>query len=386
MNAHADASPSSSSIWIKCPASVTKARGKRRAPTVYTTEGQAAHEVADMLIHGLPAPDTVTCDGVEVEVSEGMVDAVERYVGYVETRKAGADIFRTESVVTVPVLGGEKLYGTADVVAYDRVTENLEIVDLKYGRGVAVSAVNNPQLRIYALGAVNSIGAAYPIDTVQMTIIQPRTENTPGQNTEMIDVTALYAWRDTILFPAIVRIDADDQTETPGDHCRWCVRAGECSALANLAQYEARMTFDQVTTGLTNDDLAEILNKAELVQAWIAQVQAEASQRLDHGQTIPGWKLVAKKGMEKWTDHDAALDELRHQFSDIIDEMVKLRTPAQVKRVLKSRKYNENTVGALTNRESTGTTLARDEDPRPGVHNDAKSVFEQLTESLEEGA
>jgi hypothetical protein len=90
--------------------------------------------------------------------------------------------------------------------------------------------------------------------------------------------------------------------------------------------------------------------------------------------------------MEKWTDHDAALDELRHQFSDLIDEMVKLRTPAQVKRVLKSRKYNENTVGALTNRESTGTTLARDEDPRPGVHNDAKSVFEQLTESLEEGA
>ena len=386
MNAHADASPSSSSIWIKCPASVTKARGKRRAPTVYTTEGQAAHEVADMLIHGLPAPDTVTCDGVEVEVSEGMVDAVERYVGYVERLKAGADIFRTESVVTVPVLGGEKLYGTADVVAYDRVTENLEIVDLKYGRGVAVSAVNNPQLRIYALGAVNSIGAAYPIDTVQMTIIQPRTENTPGQNTEMIDVTALYAWRDTILFPAIVRIDADDQTETPGDHCRWCVRAGECSALANLAQYEARMTFDQVTTGLTNDDLAEILNKAELVQAWIAQVQAEASQRLDHGQTVPGWKLVAKKGMEKWTDQDAAQAELQDEFPSLIWSMLKLRTPAQVKAILKRERQDKDFVETLTNRESSGTTLARDEDPRPGVKTDAKSVFEQLTESLEEGA
>ena len=180
MAAHADASPSSSSIWINCPASVTKARGRRRLPTIYTAEGSAAHEVADLLIHGLIPPDEIVVDGMTFEVDDDMVDAVERYVEYVEKLKANSDVFRTETQVAVTLPGSEKLYGTADVIAYNRGTENLEVVDLKYGKGVAVSVVGNPQLRIYALGALDSLGAAYPVETVQMTVIQPRTESTPA--------------------------------------------------------------------------------------------------------------------------------------------------------------------------------------------------------------
>jgi hypothetical protein len=140
-----------------------------------------------------------------------------------------------------------------------------------------------------------------------------------------------------------------------------------------------------VTTSLTNDDLAEILDKAELVQAWINQVQAEASQRLDRGQTVPGWKLVAKRGMEKWIDADEALADVNNMFPHV-DGLLKLRTPTQVKKTLKAAKEDPGSVAAYITKESSGTTLARDEDPRPGVKTDAKSVFEQLTESLEEGA
>src|SRR4249920_3638362 len=160
MSQHADASPSSSATWLACPASVTKARGRRRLPTIYTAEGSAAHEVADLLIHGLIPPDEIKVDGgFIIGIDDDMIDAVERYVGYVEKLKANADVFATEVSVTIPVIGGEKLYGTADVIAYNEKTETLEIVDLKYGKGVEVSAAGNPQLRIYALGAIQHLVA-----------------------------------------------------------------------------------------------------------------------------------------------------------------------------------------------------------------------------------
>ena len=390
-NAHADASPSSASIWLKCPASVTKARGRKRLPTVYTAEGSAAHEVAERLIHGLPAPSEVTIDGFTFPVDDDMVEAVEVFCGYAGALKQKADIFRTETLVEVPTFGNEKLYGTADVIAYTKAIENIEIVDLKYGRGVAVSAANNPQLRIYALGAIDSLGGAYPISEVRMTIIQPRTGGEVGVNTEMVDVHELYAWRDTVLLPALAKIGLDDPTEKPGEHCRWCVRAGECRALADLAQSRAAVVFDDQTgtpdlkqvASLSDNELAAILDQADMVVSWIERVRAEASNRIDRGGLVPGWKLVAKRAMRKWVDEEDAMDRLSDEYPNVYDEMVVLDTPAGVERALKRHKIKPDIVATLVKKESSGTTLAPEEDPRPEVKNNPQTVFKQLTSSLE---
>jgi hypothetical protein len=388
MTAHADASPSSSSIWINCPASVTKARGKKRLPTVYTTEGSAAHEVADMLIHGLPAPDSVALDGTTVEVDDDMVEAVERYVVFIETLKAKADVFDTEVSVRLRAFGGEDIFGTADVISYREKTKTLDVVDLKYGKGVAVSAKGNSQLRIYALGAIRLLSDAGwdEIDKIRLTIIQPRTETDPGLNCEEITVDELVAWRDTVLNIATEKLSRNDPTENPGAHCRWCVRAGECASLAKLAQSEARVVFDKKGAlhpeVLTDKELAGILDSAEMITAWMEKVRQEASQRLDHGGAIPGWKLVAKRAMEKWIDPDDALADLNNMFPHV-DGLLKLRTPAQVKKTLKAAKENPDIVAAYTCKDSSGNTLARDDDTRPRVETSPKTVFDMLKTSLE---
>lgn len=394
MSLHADASPSSSSIWIKCPASVTKARGRKRLPTVYTTEGSAAHEVADMLICGLPAPDTVTLDGTIVEVDDDMVEAVERYVTFVEQLRAKSDFFDTEVSVALPVIWGETIFGTADVIAYTEKTRTLDVVDLKYGKGVAVTAKGNSQLRIYALGAIYKLSVEkwVPVDTIRLTIIQPRTEIDIGMNTEEIDIHELTAWQDTVLTIAVEKLSRNDQTENTGTHCRWCVRAGECQSLAKLAQTEARIVFDK--TGkmhpevLSDKDLAGILDSVEMITSWIEKVRLEASQRLDHGAVIPGWKLVAKRAVEKWIDDEEALAEMEISYPDCVDQMVKLRTPAQVKKVIVSAEGVKPGIAAaivaeLTTKESSGNTLARDDDIRPKVETSPKSVFDMLKSSLE---
>jgi hypothetical protein len=384
MSAHADASPSSAHQWIHCPASVTKARGRTRKATVYTREGTAAHHVAETLIHGLNPPDEVEVEGEVVEVDDDMVDYVERYVEYVEKLKRGADVFMTEVRVSLDGLP-EPVFGTADVIAYWRKARAIEVPDLKYGKGVLVSPKDNPQVRIYALGAINALGPFEPVDMARMTIVQPRAQGSSVQS-EDVSVEELLQWERDVLAPAAQRLADGDETENPGEHCRFCVRAGECKSIANLAQTSAKMVFKSKAStpdvgGFNNDELAAILDKAELISGWIAKVRAEASQRLDHGQTVQGWKLASKRAMRRWADEGGALAALTKSGLSHAD-VTKIVSPAAAERVLKRAGMKTAILDKLVVKESSGTTLVRDDDPRKGIAADAKSVFGGLSSVL----
>ena len=154
MSAHADASPSSGDDLAHVPSKRDPARGKKRLPSPYTREGTAAHEAAERLVHGLPAPAVVTVDGEDIVVSDDMLDHIEHYTKYVEALQKGANWFAAETQVKLTYLP-EPLFGTADALAYTIFPhKTLEVVDLKYGRGVAVGVENNPQLKIYGLGGL----------------------------------------------------------------------------------------------------------------------------------------------------------------------------------------------------------------------------------------
>ena len=388
--AHADASPSSASIWLKCPASVTQARGRARLPTVYTREGSAAHVVAEHLAMGLLPPREVDVEGVLVEVDEDMLAAVEVYAAHIANLAKTADHYMLETKVTVSGLS-EPLSGTADFIAWTGKT--IDVVDLKYGKGVPVAVVDNPQLRIYGLGAFALRLKSVPLataDTIRMSVVQPRMSG-PAVQTETLTRKELLAFREKTLKPALRKIADGDNTEVAGEWCRWCVRAGECRTLAKVAQDEARMVFEPTPEGvatagpLDDGELAAILEQAEMISAWVEMVRAEASRRLDHGRAIPGWKLVAKQARRKWIDADATLPVLNAKFPDLVADMVKLDTVAAVERVLKAAKADTGIIdvgGGLVSKESSGTTLVREADPRAAVASDARSVFEQLTESL----
>jgi len=386
--AHADCSPSSSHIWLQCPASVTQARGRVRIATPYTREGSAAHVVAENLAMGLLPPRQVTVDNETVVVDDDMIDAVTVYADHVAGIIKTADYYLIETQVIVSGLP-EPLSGTADFLAW--TGDTLDVVDLKYGKGVPIAVKDNPQLKIYGLGGLAAKGlvskvVTQPVKQVRLSVVQPRISG-PAVTTETLTVAELNAFKQATLKPALKRIAENDSTEIPGEHCRWCVRAGECRTLAQLAQTEARVIFAAPgTSALSDVELAAILEQAELIAAWIERVRAEASQRIDHGQTIPGWKLVAKQARRKWANVDDATRTLADRFPESFDEMVKLDTPAAVERVLKRARQKLDILEpgqGLVLKESSGTTLARVDDERPGVVTDAKSVFAQLTESLE---
>ena len=383
-NDHADASPSSASIWLNCPASVTQARSRVRRASPYTREGTAAHEVAELMIHGFWIPDEIEVEGEIVEITDEMIEHVQVYVDYVEKRKREAIVFETETIIKLDWLL-EPIWGTADtkvIYAEDNKTV-LEIVDLKFGKGVPVGAANNPQLRVYGLGAVAATDdpdIGLDIDLVRLTIIQPRIGG-PEPDSETLRPIELYQWGLDVLEPAVQRIAASDPTEIPGDWCRWCVRAGECRAFADRTTLAAQAAFDpipeKIVGGLTNNDLSAILDKAELVTAWVNLVRAEASQRVDHGAVIPGWKLVPKRAMRKWIDEDAALSAL-HEAGVPLRQVVKAVSPAAAERALKANRLGLNALDGLVKKESSGSTLVRDEDPREGLALAAESVFNAI--------
>ena len=380
MSKHADASPSSASIWLKCSASVTLARGKKRLPSPYTREGTAAHEAAEYIANGLPAPAVVTVDGEDIAISDDMLDHIDHYTKYVEALRARSHIFQTETKVELLDLP-EPLYGTADALGWNSFNAELEIVDLKYGRGVVVGVEGNPQLKIYGLGGERKFQG---VKKIKLTIVQPRTAGPPVQSVTL-GVGELKIWEAEILEPALQRIADEDPTETPGPHCRWCVRAGECKALAAMAQIEARAAFANdpatIVGGLSNDDLSHALDKAELISAWINLVRAEASQRADHGQTIPNWKLVPKRAMRKWTDDNDALAAL-NVAGVPLHEVVKVVSVAAAERAMKAHRKPMGPLLPLIVKESSGTTLVRDDDARDAVDMSPRNAFPALDNSV----
>lgn len=374
VKSHADCSPSASSIWINCPASVTKARGRARKATVYTREGTAAHSVAEMVLKDAGTlPTEIMVEGEIIQVTEEMLDGVETYTGIIQEAGQFGEL-HIEQRVSVDV-GGEPLWGTSDAYVIYPQVGHLDVFDLKYGAGVAVDA-GSSQNRIYGLGAMEAVAPFHEINTVGLNIVQPRQKD-PVRRV-VLPAQELLRWKDATLVPAIRRIEDGDMTETAGDHCRWCVRAGECAALAQLAQEKAKVTFGNQpppVLSLSNQDLADILDHVDIISAWIGKVRAEASDRLDKGQVVPGWKLVPKRAQRKWVSDKMrdALEELMKRGVPVLD-IVRIETITTVEKVLKRLKIKV-ALDQFTVKESSGSTLASEKDEREAIDTSPQGVF-----------
>jgi hypothetical protein len=372
MSKHADASPSGSSTWIVCAAAVTQARGKVRKSTPFTREGSAAHQLAEAVLKGEPAPSRgmlITIEGEAIEVTAEMEDAVSTYVAVCE---ADSDAEAEGVEVRVHLnYEGEDIFGTCD--RYSFKTPVLKVKDFKYGQGVPVSP-NSSQLKIYALGVINELGPFADIEQIELTICQPRNG---GTTTHTLSYAELIEWETTVLLPAVARLAANDPTEVAGDHCRWCVRAGECRAFAALATSKAKVAFGTIPpdpTTLTDQELGEILEHAETISAWVTKVRAEVSARIDNGAKVPGWKLVAKRAVRKFADEVGALSTIL-QRGVPWDEITRIETLGTVEKVLKKHGVKPDVLDPYLVKESSGSTLVPEDSPREAIATDAKTVF-----------
>ena len=308
MGRHALLSASSSKRWLNCTPSARLEEGfaEETGNSVYAEEGTAAHALAEHKLKRClkrrskrPVSD-YQCDEME-ECTDG-------YVAYVMEQ---VELARQECKDPV-VLIEQRLdysayvpegFGTGDLlIVADRV---LTVVDLKYGKGVAVDAEWNPQMMLYGLGALELFGAIYDIETVRMAIYQPRLESV---STWEISVSDLMEWVDKELKPRAALAIAGEGEFRSGSWCRFCKAKNTCRARAEEFLGLAQMEF-RAPALLTDDEVAEVLKVADELARWSADVYAYAQDEdVSKGKKWAGFKLVEGRSCRKYTDEEEAAE------------------------------------------------------------------------------
>ena len=372
--AHAVLGASSAHRWMACPGSVrASAEAPPRPSSRYADEGTAAHQLAERCLRdGTDAAAWVgnaeTVNGAEWEVTEEMAEAVQVFLDAVRGAVGAGDTLLIEQRFDLTSVY-DGMFGTNDACVLSPARGTLSVFDYKHGKGHAVEARGNPQLRYYALGAMLHTGAS-GIHTVEAAIVQPRAPHRDGPvRRETVPAMDLFE------FTADLRAAAK-ATEDPaaplraGDWCNFCPAAGTCPALRDKALETAMADFAGVTIKVPADpgvldpvDLARLLDGADLIDKWLAAVRAHALHLAESGVVVPGYKLVDKRAVRKWRDDGSvpqALSGLGLDQDDIYDR--KLRSPAAVEKLLPKDRRSE--MAALVMKESSGVNLVREEDSR----------------------
>jgi hypothetical protein len=330
-----------------------------REDTEYSLAGTAAHEVfALWLTSGTPpAPGWMTAAGLPVTAE--MVEMVRPMVEWVLDYQVmnGARIFSEEQIEIGEHLGLDAgvCWGTADVMA---LSENeLMIADLKTGY-VSVDP-DCDQIKLYALGAWHKTGCLY--DNIRLVVLQPPDESPVKE--KVFTRPDLVAW--TKEFADVVEAASDPEAAlVPGDdQCRFCPAAGACPALQEETLRLAKFEAIGNPLALSLEQMAVILEKADMIQKAIEAIRGHVLKLLSSGQDVPGWKLVRGKKNRAWKNPDAVLDDLLLANATVpLDKLAprKLVSPAQAEKIL-----TKDLVANLCFTPEGDATLARADDPRP---------------------
>lgn len=308
MAQHAILSASGAYRWLKCTPSARLERQFKDEQSPYAAEGTRAHAAAEQLLTKEIFPDRKVTepkfDDKEMEIAvQRYVDICMEKVIAARKRTPDADI-QVEARVDFSRWVPEG-FGTGDMVIV--ADDTLEIVDLKYGKGVPVSAEGNPQMRLYALGAYEANSLLYDIKTIRMTIVQPRLDSV---NSDEMSIEELIAWGDSIKDTAKLAYDGEGECQA-GDHCGFCKARHLCRALSNACLDEFYKHGGKKTSLLLDTEVAEVLDMADMIIKWARDVQNYAfDQAVNEGKNWPGYKLVEGRSSRKITNAEAAAQAL----------------------------------------------------------------------------
>lgn len=366
---HALLGASSAARWIACTPSARATEGLPDQESTYAAEGTRAHEVCEKALRYKLAkweagkPFDLLSDWAQQSMPTEMFNAANQYVSFLHEQWVGFScrpgVFIEQEVdVSRWVPGG---FGTCDCLMIGGGL--LHIIDFKYGQGVPVSPVRNPQLMYYALGAYALFDGLESIDTVRMSIVQPRIQEEP--ETWELPLSDLLSWAREVLQPAAEMAWRGEGTFCPGEHCRFCKAHPGCRGWQE--KYGPLAGFEPLPqpAALSDEELGEWLQKVEGLAAYARELEDYAQTALLEGRTLPGWKLVQGRSTRKWTDQDAAF---RQMEADGIDEaMLYTRTPISLtaaEKMLGKKKFAE-VMSAFITRAPGAPKLAKDSDPRP---------------------
>lgn len=380
MTAHSKIGASSADRWFRCPGSVRLSEGLPNYTSEYAAEGTAAHTLAEQCYTSGMKPETfigkkIHVDRFEIEVTQEMCDAVHVYLDAIAAVKLQGGDARAEVRFHLASVHPD-LFGTGDFVHFSPRTKTLTVLDYKHGAGKPVEVKNNSQLKYYALGALLELKVG--ADKVTYGIIQPRCPHPDGPvRTETIDALDLLEFADDL-------VKAAKATEDPkaalvaGDHCRWCPAAAICPKRKEIATMAAASAFKPAPpydVALLAKTLAEI----DGIEAWCKSVREFAYSEAERGESIPGFKLVAKRATRKWLDAIAARTWLLAKGCDKleIETTPELKTPAMIEKIL--GKEDAKGLAEFVKAESSGHTLVPEDDKRPAAKPAVASVFSPQT-------
>lgn len=372
MSGHAILSASGAHRWMACTPSARLELEFEDNSGEAAAEGTAAHALAEHKLR--KALKLRSKKPVSKYDSDEMDICTDDYVGFVLETVAQAKL----SCPDPRVLIEQKLdfsqyvpdgFGTGDCVIIADGT--LHIIDFKYGQGVLVNAEDNPQMKLYALGALELFDGIYDIDAVSMTIFQPRRENV---STYTVFKKALYQWAEKILKPTAVLAYDGAGEYAPGEHCQFCRAAVKCRARAESKLKLTALEF-ALPPLLSDEEIAEVLSSIGDLTNWANEIMAYATDTaVNHGKQWPGFKVVEGRSSRKYSDEKAVAEAAKSAgYHDIyrqslipITEMEKLLGKAKFKEVL----------GGLIRKPPGKPMLVRLSDKRPAMNlSSAKNDF-----------
>ena len=366
MSKHALLSASSSYRWLRCTPSARLEQQFEDEQSPYAAEGTKAHALAETLLNRLLFDMNYDESEAEPEnYSREMTEAVSQYVDICmekanEARKRSAD---AEIMVEARLDYSEwapEGFGTGDMVIV--ADEVLEVVDLKYGKGVPVSAINNSQMRLYALGAYAAYGLLYDIKTVKMTIVQPRLDSVTTDTMAIVD---LLSWGESIK-PVAKKAFEGDGDCVAGSHCGFCKVRHLCRALADTCLEEFYQMGGKKTNLLMDSEVAHILDMYPVIKRWLEDVNEYAIQKAVSGEKDwPGYKVVEGTSKRKITEPIKAAQALLaadYEASEIYRPQ-ELKTITDLTKLLGRNGFNE-IVGPFVVKPPGKPTLAPLSDPR----------------------
>lgn len=362
--AHSVLGASAADRWMNCTPSAQLTAGMEDETTTFAAEGTAAHALCEWKVRKAlkmragrrPTSDYWT-DEME-EFTDDYRDFIMDLVGQAKlTCKDPVTLIEQHLDFSCYVPDG---FGTGDfLLVADR---ELNVVDFKYGRGVAVYADHNPQMMLYALGALNLFDCLYDIEQVTMTIFQPRLSSI---STWTISAEELYKWAEEVLKPKAELAAKGEGEFISGSWCRFCKARNTCRARAESFLELAKMEF-QPPVLLSDEEVAEVIEKADELSKWASDVMAYAqAEAIENGKHWNGYKLVEGRSTRRFTDEKKVEEAAKGAgYTDIYNKSLISLTAFEK---LMGKDIFKEVLGSYVTKPAGKLTLVPVSDKRPEV-------------------
>lgn len=372
MAKHALLSASGAHRWLECTPSAQLELQFPQSTSEYAEEGTAAHELCELTArYWLGEISEAEYENQRDELAKGkyynaeMQECANDYAKFVAEKTAAARETCEDAFTALEVRVDFSKYvkdgfGTGDcIIVSDNV---LEIIDFKYGKGVRVEAAGNPQMKLYTLGAYLEYNTLFDIDSVRMTIFQPRLSGV--QSSDEITVKELLEWAEKYVKPrAKLAYKGEGEFAPSEEVCKFCRAKAQCKARAD----KNLKLFDEAPDILllTPEDAGKILEQAGDIQSWLADLESLVSSTLLAGQPVEGWKMVEGRSNRRFADElkvVAAMKSAGYDESLLYER--KLITLTQMEKDF-GKKAVAETLGELIVKPQGKPTLAPAKDKRP---------------------